>query len=65
LAATELGEAALHYPLVPGRPEAGVRRRVVDSYNIYFTVMDEAVTVVLILHGARDVDARLFGPNDA
>lgn len=64
LAAAGLGEAAFHYPVVPGRPEAGVRRRVVDRFNIYFTVTDEAVTVVRVLHGARDVDVTLFGSSD-
>ena len=44
------------YPLVPRYENDGLRRRVAGSYLIFFRVKDDRISVVRILHGARDYD---------
>lgn len=63
-AATEgLGDSALRFALSPRHEKTGVRRRVVGRYNIYYRVKDETVTVLTVLHHARDSERLLF-PDD-
>jgi plasmid stabilization system protein ParE len=57
-----LAELPSAWPLMPGREPSGVRRRVHGNYLIFFQIEKEQVTVVRILHGARDYEAILF-PN--
>lgn len=62
-ACAELIASAGHYPLLPGREERGVRRRVAKPYNILYRVRGDLIEVVHVLHGARDADSILF-PED-
>jgi plasmid stabilization system protein ParE len=46
---------------------AGMRSRSVDAFDvirIYYLVSDEAVTILRILHGRRDIDG-ILGEDDA
>ena len=63
LESLELADAAYHYPLLPHRPESGIRRRVVARYNIFFRVRGDTVEILHILHSARDHERILF-PED-
>lgn len=51
------------FPLVPRYERLGIRRRVHGNYAIFYRVEPDQVTVIHILHGARDADAILF-PED-
>ncbi|MBL8591590.1 MAG: type II toxin-antitoxin system RelE/ParE family toxin [Devosia sp.] len=62
-AIADLGDNALRYQLVPWREGSGIRRRVVGSYNVYYVVSDDVVSVLHVLHGARDHEQLLF-PED-
>ena len=42
------------------RPHAGIRRRVHGPYLIFYRVEDSQVTILRVLHGARDYEAVLF-----
>lgn len=42
------------FPLIPRYEALGVRRRVHRDYLILFTVTGETISVVRVLHGARD-----------
>jgi toxin ParE1/3/4 len=60
-AALELADTALSFPLLVEREDAGIRRRVVRSYNIFYVVDGDTVKVLHFLHGARD-HARILFP---
>lgn len=62
-AVDELGDNALMHALVPQHEESGIRRRVVGSYNIYYVARGDAVSVLHVLHHARD-QGRLLFPED-
>lgn len=51
------------WPLMPDRGHGEIRRRLHGAYLIFFRIGDDAVTVLRVLHGARDYDALLF-PDD-
>ena len=55
-----LAEAPEAYPLVPRYEALGVRRRVHGAYVIFFVVAPDRVTVLHVLHGARDFPSLLF-----
>lgn len=55
-----LGRHPRAYPLVSRYEHHEVRRRVFGNYLVFFRVGDEAVTVLHVLHGARDYEAVLF-----
>jgi toxin ParE1/3/4 len=57
----KLGSMPKIYPLLPGREESGIRRKVYGSYLIFFRINDAAVEVLHVLHGAQDYDRILFG----
>lgn len=57
-----LSQMPERFPLVPGREEHGVRRTAVGNYLIFYRVEANAVVVLHIVHGARDIDALLLGP---
>jgi plasmid stabilization system protein ParE len=61
--AGELADMPRAFPVVPRYAHLGVRRRVHGSYLIFYRVADEGVTVIHVLHGARDYEALLF-PED-
>ena len=58
--AGELADMPRAFPVVPRYAHLGVRRRVHGSYLIFYRVAEERVTVIHILHGARDYEALLF-----
>lgn len=58
-AAFELADTALHYPVVRRRGDVLVRRRVVGTYNILYSLIDDQVEVLHVLHGKRSIDAAL------
>lgn len=49
-----LAEMPAAFPLVPRYEALGVRRRVHGDYLILFIVKGEAISVLRVLHGARD-----------
>jgi addiction module RelE/StbE family toxin len=59
----KLGDMPKAYPLVPRHEASGVRRCPFRDYLIFYRVTPEAVEVLHIVHGARDIDALLF-PSD-
>ena len=56
----ELRDIAYAFPLLAGRSESGVRRRVYGRYLIFYRVENETVQILHILHGAMDYEAILF-----
>ena len=48
------------FPLVPRYERYGIRRRLHDSYLIFYRVELEHVVILHILHGAMDYAAILF-----
>ncbi len=63
-AALDLSETALQYPIVRQRGEVAVRRRVVGTYNVLFSLIDDHVEVLHILHGKRSIDVALNPADD-
>jgi toxin ParE1/3/4 len=61
--ARELGDLPHGFPLVPGYAHLGVRRCAYGSYLIFYRIEPDQVTVIHVLHGARDYEALLF-PDD-
>ena len=51
------------FPLVARYGDHGIRRRMHGAYLIFYRVEETRVTVIHILHGARDYEALLF-PDD-
>jgi len=58
-----LGANSNRFQLVPGHEASGLRRRVHGAYLIFYRVDTDRVTVLRILHGARDYEPLLF-PKD-
>lgn len=56
----QLAEMSDVFPLVPRYEESGVRRRPYGEYLIFYTVRDETVFVVHVLHGRMDYESLLF-----
>ena len=59
-AASAIARSPLAYPVVPRYADLGIRRRVYGRYLVFYRVEGDRVTVIPILHGARDYDALLF-----
>ena len=57
--AGKIGEAPRAYPLVTNYEASELRRRVAGSYLIFFRIVGGSVSVLRILHGARDYE-RIF-----
>jgi plasmid stabilization system protein ParE len=55
-----LGHHPEAFPLVPRYETHGVRRRVYGNYLIFYRVEETQVTILHILHGARDYEPLLF-----
>ncbi|MCF8504043.1 MAG: type II toxin-antitoxin system RelE/ParE family toxin [Caulobacter sp.] len=58
--ARRIGETPRGFPLVPRYERFGVRRRVHGAYLIFYRLEDDHVSILHILHGARDYEALLF-----
>ncbi|MCB2050421.1 MAG: type II toxin-antitoxin system RelE/ParE family toxin [Novosphingobium sp.] len=56
----KLAEMPERFPLVPRYETSGVRRCNHGNYLIFYRVEPDKVTVLHILHGARDYGAILF-----
>lgn len=60
---TAVGEALLDaprgYPLVVGIRAKDIRCRSHRGYGLYYRVKDERLTILRVLHGARDVHSLL------
>ncbi len=54
-----LRDAPLGYPLVEGIRAKDIRRRNYRGYGLYYRVTGERLTVLRVLHGARDVHSLL------
>lgn len=55
-----LADTPRGFPLVPRYERYGIRRRVYGNYLIFYRADDDQVTVVHVLHGARDYASFLF-----
>lgn len=53
------------YPVVPRYAAKGVRRRVHGNYQIFYRVDDTGISVLRVLHGARDYTALLVPQDEA
>ena len=51
------------FPLVPRYEQHGIRRRLHGNYALFYRVEPRQITIIHILHGARDYEAILF-PDD-
>lgn len=60
-AALALAEHPKAYPLISRYEEYGHRRKPYRTYLIIYTVAVDQVVVDVILHGAQDYEALLFG----
>jgi toxin ParE1/3/4 len=58
--ARDIGDIPRAFPLIPRYEHHGIRRRPYGDYLIFYTIEDDQVSVVHILHGARDYDSLLF-----
>lgn len=58
--AVEIGANPKAYALVPRYEAHGIRRRLHGSYLIFFRIEPDRVTILHILHGARDYGALMF-----
>ena len=56
-----LADMPERFPVVPRYEAQRVRRRVHGNYLIFYVVGDDAVTVIHVLHGARDY-GEVLGP---
>ena len=59
-AASEIALSPMAYPLVPRYADLGIRRRVYGRYLLFYRAEPNQVTLIHVLHGARDYDALLF-----
>lgn len=59
-AGREIGDMPEGFPLVPRYERLGVRRRAHGNYLIFYRIEAARVTVIHVLHGARDYEALLF-----
>ncbi|HZC15718.1 MAG TPA: type II toxin-antitoxin system RelE/ParE family toxin [Caulobacteraceae bacterium] len=55
-----LGEHPRAFPLVPRYETHGIRRRVYGNYLIFYRIEETQVTILHVLHGARDYEPLLF-----
>ncbi len=59
-AALELSDAPRAFPLIPQYENHGIRRRAFRSHLIFYTIDGDQLSIVHVLHGARDYEALLF-----
>ena len=58
--AQELGRMPRAFPLMPRYEHHGIRCRPHGNYLIFYRAEDDRVSIVHVLHGARDYEALLF-----
>jgi toxin ParE1/3/4 len=58
--AEDIGGMPRAFPLVPRYEHYGIRRRPYGNYLIFYCIEDDRVSIVHILHGARDYEPLLF-----
>ena len=58
--ARSLADLPKRFPLVPRYEHLGVRPRAYGNYLIFYRVESDRVSILHILHGARDYEAFLF-----
>ncbi len=58
--AEDLGDTPRGFPLVPRYEASRIRRRPFQNYLIFYTVGESEVSIIHILHAARDYEALLF-----
>lgn len=58
--ARKIGETPRGFPLVPRYQHLEIRRRTHGAYLIFYRVEEGRVSILHILHGARDYEALLF-----
>jgi toxin ParE1/3/4 len=58
--AQQVGDMPRAFPLVPRYEHHGIRRRPFGNYLIFYRIEDNRVSIVHIMHGARDYEALLF-----
>jgi toxin ParE1/3/4 len=56
----DIGEIPRAFPLVPRYEHYGIGRRPFGAYLIFYRIEDKRVSIVQILHDARDYEALLF-----
>jgi toxin ParE1/3/4 len=56
----ELGQFPARYPIMQGRTDADIRRRVSGNYLIFYRIEPKRVVILRILHAALDPEDRLF-----
>jgi plasmid stabilization system protein ParE len=61
--ARDLSDMPLRYPLIARYADRGIRRRPHARYAIFYRIDGGTVTVIHILHSARDYEGLLF-PED-
>lgn len=60
VACRQIRDSPRAFPVVPDHKDAGLRRRAYGRYLIFYRIQDDAVVIVHILHGARDLEAVVF-----
>ena len=58
--AQDIGSMPRAFPLVPRYEHHGIRRRPYGNYLIFYRVDEARISIIRILHGARDYEALLF-----
>ena len=58
--AHDVGEMPRAFPLIPRYEHHGIRRRPFRDYLIFYRIDDDRISIVRIVHGARDYEALLF-----
>jgi plasmid stabilization system protein ParE len=58
--AQDIGSMPRAFPLVPRYEHHAIRRRPFRDYLIFYRVEDDRVSILHILHGARDYETLLF-----
>jgi plasmid stabilization system protein ParE len=61
--AREIGDTPQGFQLVPRYAHLNIRRRAYGNYLIFYRIETDRVTIIHLLHGARDYEALLF-PDD-
>ena len=56
----DVGNMPRAFPLVPRYEHRGIRRRPYRDYLIFYRIEDHRISIVRILHGARDYETLLF-----
>jgi toxin ParE1/3/4 len=62
-AAQGIGRRPKAWPFADGLETLGIRRRVHGNYLIFFTIDADSVTILRVLHDARDF-TRILSPED-